>query len=130
MNLLDENIPLEQRDLLQLWGFPCRVIGQDIAPRSIGDDNIVTLLHHLNQPTLFTRDLHFFRRHLCHPAYALAYLDLAPEESAVFIRQFLKHPQFKTKAHRMGVVARVHHDGIHFWRRDRPALQKAQWPAR
>jgi hypothetical protein len=129
MNLLDENIPLEQRDLLQVWGFPCRVIGQDIAVLSIGDDNILTLLHHLKQPTLFTRDLHFFRRHLCHAGYALVFLDLAPEESAVFIRRFLHHPRFKTKARRMGIVARVHHDGVHFWQRNRPTLQRTGWSA-
>lgn len=32
MNLLDENIPLDQRDLLGAWGIRCRVIGQDLAP--------------------------------------------------------------------------------------------------
>jgi hypothetical protein len=46
VNLLDENIPLDQRDLLRAWGIHCRVVGQDIAQLSIGDDNIVVLLHH------------------------------------------------------------------------------------
>jgi hypothetical protein len=31
VNLLDENIPLDQRDLLRAWGIRCRVVGQDIA---------------------------------------------------------------------------------------------------
>ena len=130
MNVLDENIPLEQRDLLQLSGFRCRVIGQELAALSIGDDNILALLHHLKQPTLFTRDLHFFRRHLCHAGYGLVFLDLVPEESAVFIRRFLNHPRFKTKARRMGIVARVHHDGVHFWQRSRAALQRVDWAER
>lgn len=56
MNLLDENIPQEQLDLLQLWGFRCRAVGRDLAALSIGDDNLVPLLHRLKQPTLFTRD--------------------------------------------------------------------------
>lgn len=68
MNVLDENIPLDQRDLLRTWGVHCRVIGQDIAPISIRDDNILALLHRLKQPTLFTRDEDFFKHRLCHPA--------------------------------------------------------------
>jgi hypothetical protein len=27
----------------------------------------------------------------------------------------------------MGIVARVHHDGIQFWQRHRPALQTTRW---
>ena len=127
MNLLDENIPLEQSDLLRAWGIRCRVIGQDIAQLRIGDDNIVVLLHRLKQPTLFTRDEDFFKRGLCHPAYALVWLDAAPEEAALFVRRFLRHPRFQTKAARLGTVARVHHDGIHFWQQKRAALQRVGW---
>lgn len=57
------------------------VIGQDSAQASIGDDNILTLLHRLKQPTLFTRDKDFFKRDPCHPAYGLVWLDAAPEEA-------------------------------------------------
>ena len=87
MNLLDENIPFEQRDLLEAWGIRCRVIGQDIAELSIADENIIALMHHLKQPTLFTRDEHFFNRRLCHAAYGLVWLDAVPEEAAFFIRR-------------------------------------------
>jgi len=34
---------------------PCRVVGQDIARLSIADDNLIVLLHRLEQPTFFTR---------------------------------------------------------------------------
>jgi hypothetical protein len=44
------------------------------------------------------------------------------------VRRFLRHPQFNTIAKRMCVVARAHHDGIHFWRRGAQALQSAPWP--
>ncbi len=127
MNLLDENIPLEQRDLLRAWGVHCRVIGQEVAPLSIGDDNIIVLLHHLKSATLFTRDEDFFKRDLCHVAYGLVWLDVASEEAAMFARRFLRHPLFRTKSSRMGVVARAHHDGIHFWQRKRATLQSAVW---
>jgi hypothetical protein len=127
MNILDANIPLEQRDLLQLAGIPCRAIGLDFAEADIGDDNIITLLHRLRQPTFFTRDLHFYRRHLCHACYALVHLDLAAEECALFIRRFLRHPRFQTKARRMGLVARVHHDGVAFWQLGGTSLQRVPW---
>lgn len=127
MILLDENIPLDQRDLLRAWGVRCRVIGQDIARLSIGDDDIIVLLRRLKQPTLFTRDKGFFKQTLCHPRYGLIWLDTAPEESAMFIRRVLRHTRFKTKAGRMGLVARVHHDGVNFWHRDRPESQRIVW---
>lgn len=130
MNLLDENIPLDQRDILRAWGIHCRVIGQDIAPLSIGDDNIIALLHRLKKATFFTRDEHFFQCRLCHPAYGLVWLDAAPEEAALFVRRVLRHPRFRSKARRMGVVIRAHHDGLEFWQRNRTALQRARWTDR
>jgi hypothetical protein len=128
VNLLDENIPLDQRDLLRAWGIPCRVVGQDIAQLSIGDDNILVLLQHLKQPTFFTRDDDFFQRELCHPGYGLFWLDVAPEEAALFVRRVLRHPRFATKASRLGIVARAHHDGLQFWQRNRAARQRTTWP--
>ncbi len=127
MNLLDENIPLDQRDLLGAWGIRCRVIGQDLARLSIGDDNIITLLHRLKQPALFTRDEDFFNRALCHAGYALVWLDIAPTEAAMFIRRFLHHPRFRTKVQRLGNVVRVHHDGIQFWQVNRSEVQRLPW---
>ena len=127
MNLLDENIPLEQRDLLRAWGIRCRVIGQDVARASIGDDDILVLLHRLKQPTFFTRDADFFDGGLTHPAYCLVWLDVVPDEAAMYVRQLLRHPQFQTKTQRLGCVARVHHDGIEVWGRNRPGLRPLTW---
>ena len=130
MNLLDENIPLDQRDLLRAGGIHCRVVGQDIAQLSLGDDNILVLLHHLKQPAFFTRDEDFFRREHCHPAYGLFWLDVVPEEVALFVRRVLRHPRFATKASRLGIVARAHHDGLQFWQLRRVALQRTTWSDR
>jgi hypothetical protein len=130
VNLLDENIPLDQRDVLRAWGVHCRVVGQNIAQLSLGDDNILVLLHHLKQPAFFTRDADFFQRELCHPAYGLFWLDVAPEEAALFVRRVLRHPRFATKASRLGIVARAHHDGFQFWQLRRAALQRTTWSDR
>ena len=125
VNLLDANIPREQRDLLRAWGIHCRIIGQDIACSNIGDDNIIVLLHRLKQPTLFTRDADFCKPDLLHAGYGLVWLDAAPEEAAMLVRRFLHHPQFRTKARRMGRVIRLHPDAIHFLERNQGELRHA-----
>lgn len=130
MNLLDENIPLEQPELLEAWGIRCRAIGQEVAQLSIADYNIIVLLQHSKQPTLFTRDEDFSKRELCHAGYALVWLDAVPAEAAMFIRRFLRHPRFRTKEQRLGIVARVHHDGVQFWERNRAKLHRVTWPAK
>jgi hypothetical protein len=104
------------------------MIGQDIAESSLGDDNIIALLHHLKQPTLFTRDEHFYEKRLGHRGYCLAWLDVAPEETAFFICRFLNHSRFETKSQRMGCVVRLHQEGIHFWELNRVAPQQLSWP--
>jgi hypothetical protein len=127
VNLLDENIPIDQRDILSAYGIPCRVIGVDLSYLGVGDENIISLLHHLKQPTLFTRDEHFFARSLCHERYCLVWLDSKPAESAEYARRFLAHPKFATNRNRMGVVARVHHDGIQFWGRGSMRVHRIGW---
>src|SRR3954467_7811045 len=97
MNLLDENIPSEQVDLLKARGIRCRNIGEDFAHLGILDENIISLLHRLKQPAFFTRDRDFFKRELCHPRYSLVWLDGPPEEAALYVRRYLRHPRFKTK---------------------------------
>jgi hypothetical protein len=77
--------------------------------------------------TFFTLDWDFFDPVLRHPAYCLAWLDVRADDAAYFLRCFLKHPAFDTAAKRMGVVARVHHDGVAFWQRNRTPLQSARW---
>jgi hypothetical protein len=61
------------------------------------------------------------------PRYGLVWLDAAPEEAAMFIRRFLRHPRFRTKANRMGIVARAHHDAIQFWQHRRTPSQEVGW---
>lgn len=44
MNILDEQIPGEQRQLLKSWRCPVRHIGYDMARKDMQDDEIITLL--------------------------------------------------------------------------------------
>jgi len=101
MNILDENIPESQRQLLRGWGIRVRQIGQDVGRQGMKDEEIIPLLHQLQQPTFVTRDAGFYDRRLCHASYCLAYLDMSQYEAASFIRRFLQHPSFNTHAKRI-----------------------------
>jgi hypothetical protein len=50
MNLLDENIPEHQRQLLRSWRIPVRQIGQDVGRKGLSDDAIISQLHQLSLP--------------------------------------------------------------------------------
>ncbi len=127
MILLDEQVRSDQRLLLTRWGIPFRQIGKDVAPAGIKDENIIPFLLTLKSPTFFTHDHGFFQRRLLHPRYCLALLAEADTEAAVYLRQFLGHPLFDTNAKRMGTAVRIHSEGIHYWQRRKPGLQRASW---
>lgn len=76
---------------------------------------------------MFTQDEDFFQRRLCHRAYGLLYLDVRYLEVAEFIRRFLRHPEFRTQAQRLGKVIRVHNHGVQFWQADLLGLAAVNW---
>ncbi len=117
MIILDENINQHQCLLLRSWRIRPRLIGRDIAHKGIQDEQIVPLLHGLNRATFFTRDFDFYRPELCHSRYCLAFLAVHRFEVAVFVRRLLRHPQFNTRAKRMGKVVRASSAGIQYWER-------------
>jgi hypothetical protein len=65
---------------------------------------IVPLLHSLRRSTFFTRDLGFFNPLLCHKGYSLVCLDIKANESAIYIRRFLRHREFRAEKQRLGKV--------------------------
>jgi len=115
MNILDENIPEGQRQLLRSWRVQAKQIGHDIGRQGMKDEEIIPFLHKLRHTTFFTRDLGFYHRQLSHANYSLVILAVGQYEAASFIRRFLQHPQFKTKSTRMGKVVRITHSGIQIW---------------
>ncbi len=75
MNILDENIPESQRQLLRGWRIRVKQTGQDIGEQGMKDrQQIIPLLQALRRPVLFTRDLGFFDRRLCHRGYGIVCL--------------------------------------------------------
>ena len=128
MNIIDENIPEDQRQLLRGWRIRVRQIGHEVGRAGMQDEEIIPLLHHVKGSTFFTRDLGFYRRPLCHSHYCIVCLQVSPYEAASFIRRFLRHPEFQTRANRLGKVFRASHSGITLWRLHSDEEQKVVWP--
>jgi len=127
MNLLDENIGEDQRDLLLEWGVKIRQIGYEAGRAGMSDQEILTLLHRLKRTTLFTRDEDFADSRLCHPAYGIVFLYVRPNDAATYIRRVLRHPELNTQAKRMGAYVRASDTGLRVWRRNEPE-QALPWP--
>jgi hypothetical protein len=118
VNVLDENIIDSQRQRLRQWRIAVRQVGHEVGRPGMKDQEIITLLHGLRRPTFFTRDDDYFAPRLCHSRYCLAYLAVAKDEVALFVRRFLRHQDFETVAKRMGVVVRLSQVGMVVWRGD------------
>jgi hypothetical protein len=128
MNILDENIDDPQRQQLADWKIRFRQIGFEIGRAGMKDQNdVFPLLHSLRRPTFFTRDRDFFHPDLRHHNYCLVYLDVWADETAEYIRRFLRHKTFRTQAQRMGKVVRVRHSGISFWQVKLEAERALSW---
>ena len=129
MNLLDENVPESETELLRGWGVRARQIGQGVGHLGIQDPEILTLLHSLRRVTLFSLDRDFSGPRLCHPAYCLVYLYVRRQETAIYVRRVLRHPALNTQAKRMGAVVRASGSGLRIWRRNE-AEQALSWSER
>lgn len=116
MNILDENIPKNQRQLLESWRIAIRQIGLSLGHSGMQDKEIISLLQQTRRSTFFTRDDDFFRTQLCHAHYSLVYLDVEKYETAIFIRRFLKHAEFNMQVKRLGNIVRVSSAGLACWR--------------
>jgi hypothetical protein len=127
MLVLDENLPAGQQQLLRKRRIRFRVIGADVASRGTDDENLLAVLHHLPQPTFFSLDQDFYRPDWAHSSYGLVWLDVRGRQAAEFIRRFLRHPLFVTQAKRLGIVARVHADGIVYWQARQSAPKAIRW---
>lgn len=116
MNVLDENIPASQRQLLENWRIRPRQIGFNIERRGLQDAEIIVFLQQLRRPTFFTRDDDFYDKQLVHAKYALVYLAIEKHEVAHFVRRLLRHPALDTQAKRVGAVIRASSAGLSVWR--------------
>lgn len=128
MNVLDENIPADQRELLERWRIRTRQIGRDVGRQGMKDeDEIIPLLLQLSRPTFFTRDLGFFRAELRHQSYCVICLAVRADEAASFIRRGLRHPELNTRAKRLGKVIECQHTGIRVLKKSALGEARLDW---
>ena len=106
---------------------------QDLRPHEvIKDDRIPTILCDLNQPTFVPIDIGFWDRRLCDRRYCILYFavtDAKQGEIPAMLRRLLRLPDFRTKAVRMGVVARVSSAHIDLWHVGGTEMRRVDWPA-
>jgi len=62
MNILDENISKNQRQLLESWRISIKQIGVNTDRGGMKDNEIIPFLQKLCCPTFFTRDDGFLNR--------------------------------------------------------------------
>jgi hypothetical protein len=103
-------------------------LGGEISHAGIKDADIIPLLHRQRHATFMTQDKGFFKKAFCHPLYCIAYLDVPADDVAYYVRRLIRHSRFNSVAKRMGTVARVHRNCIHFWHFHHAALQEVEWP--
>ena len=88
---------------------------------------ILRYLQRSRKITFFTRDIGFFRRRLCHKNYCFVVLTGLPTDSALWIRRFLRHSEFRTQALRYRRVVKLTATALTFWQLDRDNRQKTSW---
>ena len=127
MNILDENIPRPQRELLEGWRIPVKQVGFNVGRRGIQDEEIIPFLIKQRKSTFFTRDGDFYGRRLCHASYGIVYLSVHISEAAIFVRRLLRHHDFNTYSRRLGRVMRVSSVGISFWQLNENRERRVGW---
>jgi hypothetical protein len=53
MNILDENIPEDQRSQLLTWGISIHQVGFDVGRKGMKDEEIIPFLHTLRDTSFF-----------------------------------------------------------------------------
>jgi hypothetical protein len=127
VNVLDENVPESQRQLLRSTRIAVRQNGLDIGRKGLKDQEVLTLRHHLDRPTLFTLDGDFYNRRFCHKGYCLVYLDVEEDAVAGYVRRVLRHPDLNSKGKRMGRIIRASATNLDCWRIREGRERKLGW---
>ncbi len=127
MNIIDENITHDQKELLERWGIRVKQIGIDIKTKGITDNDIIRFLREHSGILFITRDDDFYKQKYCHEKYCIVYLEVERNEVAYFIRKFLKHDFFNTKAKKLGKVIKASRQFISYWQVHKKSFDKLEW---
>jgi hypothetical protein len=104
---------------------------RDLRPGEvIKDERVPALLRELRQPTFVTIDLGFWDRGLRGHRFCILCFALRNDEQdqlPEMLRRVLRTPEFRSKAERMGKVARVSTAEIQYWESGKDKLQRVLW---
>jgi hypothetical protein len=127
MNVLDENVPDDQRAILGAKRIRVRQIGLDLGRSAMKDEDLIRLLHQLDRPSFFTLDVDFYDRRWRNEGFCLVYLDIDEDAAAEYIIRLLRHRELNTKAKRMGSIVRVTPGGLAVWRVRKEREDRLAW---
>lgn len=92
---------------------------RDMRPgQVIKDERVPDILRSLRWQTFVTIDDWFWNRRLRHAQHCIVYAALPSEEQEdlpSLVRRLFRLPAFRTRAARMGKVARVSHEAVVWW---------------
>ncbi len=94
------------------------------------DDRIPEILLSLDRPTFLTIDQGFWDRRLCNSGYCILCFGLRPKQQIAMpglLRALLRRSEFRTRAGRMGKVARVTRAVIDYWQFQDARLHHLTW---
>ena len=123
---LDEITLLEP---LKRW-ITVQRLGRIRPGEVIKDERIPMLLRELKQPTFLTIDNGFWNKNLRDTRYCIIYFALQDNEQWIIpnlLRGLFRQPEFRTKAARMGKVARVSTIQVEYWQFGEEQLHKLVW---
>lgn len=107
----------EVHDRIRRWSIAQYL--REVRPRQvIKDERVPMVLQELRTPTFITIDDRFQGRSWCHRRYCILFFALRLDEQKEILpllRRLLRLPEFRTRAARMGKVARVSREGVRWW---------------
>ena len=130
--VLDDQLhPEEVRDSIARWST-ARFLRDFRPDEVIKDERVPDILRTLRTPSLVTIDDWFWSRTRRDRRYCILYFALRKDEQAnipLLLRRLLRLPEFRTRAARMGKVARVSLDHVTWWQMGDENRYIVQWRA-
>ena len=116
--MLDDQLsPDVVRDPLARWATT-RFVRELQPDQIVKDERIPSILRGLRAPTFVTIDDRFRHQRYRDRRYCILYFALRADEQGeipALLRRLLRLPAFRTRAARMGKVARVSRDHVSWW---------------
>ena len=125
----DQLFPLVVQEPLSRWITVRRP--RDLRPNEvIKDERVLTLLREVKQLTFVMIDSRFWSRARLDEHHCILFFALTNNEQPILptlLRRLFRVAPFRTRASRMGIVARVSTVGVEYWRLGDDRLHHLSW---